>query len=272
MESFSYRDYVAWERLPHLWCAGCGHGIVLKSLCMALAGLGIPPDKALLATGIGCSGRSGDYVRCHRFQGTHGRTLGFATGIKLARPELTVICLMGDGDCGAIGGNHFLHAARRNLDVTAIVSNNFNYGMTGGQFSPCTPENSVTSTSRNGTTDPPLDFCGLAELAGANYVARSSAYHVRELQQLLGEAIQKKGFSLVEVLTGCPTYYGRYNRIGGGPEMMEWLKTNTVPLEKYRKLPAEEREKVYWRGRLADREKPDFLTRLQKTVPGGEGS
>ncbi len=270
MGEVSFRDYLAWDRLPHLWCPGCGHGIILKALCLALSELNIPPDGVLLATGIGCSGRSGDYVRCHRFQGTHGRTLAFATGIKLAQPELKVVCLMGDGDCGAIGGNHLLHAARRNLDLIAIVANNFNYGMTGGQYSPLTPENSMTSTSRKGTPVPPIDICSLADLAGANYVARSTVYHSTELQRFFKEAIRKKGFSLVEVLTGCPTYYGRYNRIGAGPEMMEWLKKNTVPLKKYRQLVREEQERTYWRGCLVDREMPDFLSRYREAVQGGE--
>lgn len=272
MAAYGYRDYLAWERLPHLWCSGCGHGIILKSLCLALSELNLSPDQVLLATGIGCSGRSGDYVRCHRFQGTHGRTLAFATGIKLARPDLAVVCLMGDGDCGAIGGNHLLHSARRNLDVTAIVANNFNYGMTGGQFSPVTPEKSVTSTSRAGTVLPPMDICSLAEVAGASYVARSTVYHVTELQRTLKEAIRKKGFSLVEVLTNCPTYYGRYNRIGDGPGMMEWLKRHTVPLSKYRTLPPAEQEKVYWRGCLVDRERPDFITRYRELAVGGDES
>ena len=261
MADYSYRDYIAWDRLPHLWCPGCGHGIVLKALTLALAELELPPDRILLATGIGCSGRSGDYVTCHRFQGTHGRTLAFATGTKLARPDLKVVCLMGDGDAGAIGGNHLLHAARRNMDVTAIVANNFNYGMTGGQYSPLTPADSITSTSRAGTIDPPMDICSLANWAGANYVARSTVYHVNELQRFLKEALRKKGFSLVEVLSDCPTYYGRYNKIGEAPKMIEWFRDNVIPLEKYgQKLP-EEKVRYYWRGCLTDRNRPGFLER-----------
>ncbi|MBU7006971.1 thiamine pyrophosphate-dependent enzyme [Phosphitispora fastidiosa] len=274
MAGYSYRDYIAWERLPHLWCPGCGHGIILKALAGALAELGLPPEKTLLATGIGCAGRSGDYVTCHRFQGTHGRTLAFATGAKLARPEMKVVCVMGDGDAAAIGGNHLLHAARRNMDVTAVVSNNFNYGMTGGQYSPLTPADSISSTSRQGTVDAPMDICSLANWAGANYVARSTVYHVTESKRFLREALQKKGFSLVEIISNCPTYYGRYNRLGAALEMMDWFKHNVIPLEKHRQLPVEEQVKFFWRGCLADRSKPGFLERsghqVEEMTPDAE--
>lgn len=255
------REYLAEDRLPHLWCPGCGNGIILKTLFLAWAEMGLKREDVLLATGIGCSGRAGEYVGCHSFQGTHGRTLAFAIGIKLARPELTIICLMGDGDCAAIGAGHLLHAARRNIDLTALVVNNFNYGMTGGQFSPLTPEGSLTSTSRFGKIERTIDICRLAEVAGANYVARTTAYHIMELKNLLLEAIHKKGFSFIEVLSICPTYYGRYNEIGNSVEMMEWLKNNTVPLNKFKKMEPLEQDKFFWRGKLVDKDSPDFSNR-----------
>lgn len=258
-----YRDYIAWERLPHLWCAGCGHGVILKALALTLAELEIPREKAVLTSGIGCCGRIGDYVSTHRFQGTHGRTLAFATGIHLARPDVKVICVMGDGDAAAIGGNHFIHAARRNIDLTAIIPNNLTYGMTGGQFSPLTPSGSVTSTSRNGKREPAFDICSLAAAAGASYVARSTVYHVTEMQKFLKEAVLKRGFSVLEVLTPCPTYYGRYNALGEAPQMLEWLSQQVIPLAKYRQLPEAEQYRYWWRGRLVDRAAPDFLSRLQ---------
>ncbi|GAW91461.1 thiamine pyrophosphate-dependent enzyme [Calderihabitans maritimus] len=261
-----YGDYIAWENLPHLWCAGCGHGVILKAITMAAAELAIPKEKLVLATGIGCSGRSGDYVTCHRFQGTHGRTLAFATGIKLARPDVTVICLMGDGDGAAIGGNHLLHAARRNIDVTAVIANNLNYGMTGGQFSPATPLGSVTSTSRSGKTEATMDLCALADVAGANFVARTTVYHVREVQRFIERAIKTKGFSMVEVLTPCPTYYGRYNEIGDSVGMLNWFKNRTLPLEKYQALPPEEKKNYFWRGIMVERERPDFLETYRSSV------
>lgn len=259
----SYRDYLAWERLPHLWCAGCGHGVILKALALALAALEMPPDKVVVASGIGCSGRIGDYVTTHRFQGTHGRTLAFATGIHLARPEVKVICVMGDGDAAAIGGNHLIHAARRNVDLTAIVPNNLNYGMTGGQFSPLTPPASVSSTSRQGKTEPAFDICHLAATAGAGYVARTTVYHATEMQKFFQEAIVKTGFSLVEAITPCPTYYGRYNALGEAAQMLEWLNRSVIPLAKYRQMSVEEQARYWWRGRLVDRQAPDFRSRLK---------
>jgi len=267
----SYAEYVAWDRLPHLWCAGCGHGITLKAIIIALAELGIPRHKALLASGIGCSGRAGDYVSFHRFQGTHGRTLAFATGINAAQPDLTIIAFMGDGDAGAIGGNHLLHAARRNINVTAIVANNLNYGMTGGQFSPLTPEKSITSTSRTGKSEFTMDMCSLVAEAGANYVARTTVYHTGELNTYIKEAISTKGFSLVEVLSPCPTYYGRYNQLGDSVDMMHWLKDNTLSREKFQKLSQEERQKYFWRGKLAHRQRSDFITRYKEQTKNAKG-
>ena len=263
-----FKQYLALDRLPHLWCPGCGHGTILKAIFLGLAELGVPKEKALLATGIGCSGRAGDYVACHRFQGTHGRTLAFATGIKLARPELTTVCLMGDGDSAAIGAGHLVHAARRNIDLTAVVANNFNYGMTGGQYSPLTPEGSITSSSRSGKAEPDMDICRLAEACGANYVVRTTAYHVVEIRRFIKEAVLQKGFSLVEVLSPCPTYFGRYNQLGGAPEMVERFKENAVPLERYAKMSEEERAGHTWRGRLVSRGRPDFLSRYRETYGG----
>lgn len=250
MGKLTYRDYLAWEQLPHLWCSGCGHGVILKALLLALAELEIPPARALLATGIGCVGRAGDYVSFHRFQGTHGRTLAFVTGMKLVRPDLEIVCLMGDGDAGAIGGNHLVHAARRNLGVTAIVANNFNYGMTGGQFSPLTPPGSITSTSRAGKKEPLLDLSKLVAAAGAGYVARTTVYHVTELQNFLREALSYQGFSFVEVFTPCPTYFGRYNQWESAPAMLAWFREKVIPLRRYQELEPEAKAGYFWRGCL----------------------
>lgn len=251
---YTYKDYIAFDRLPHLWCSGCGHGLILKSVALSLSDAQLPPDQVVIATGIGCSGRSGDYVTTHKFQGTHGRTLAFATGIKLSKPELTVVCIMGDGDCGAIGGNHLLHAARRDLDVVAIVSNNLNYGMTGGQFSPLTPENSITSTSRGGKQEKNMDICEIVRAAGATMVARTTVYHITQLRKMLHTALNTKGFTLIEVLTPCPTYYGRYNKLGAAADMMKWLRKKVIPLKQYNKLSAEEKREYYWRGTLVKNE------------------
>ena len=259
-----YKKYLAGERLPHIWCAGCGNGAILKALLIVLAELNFKHEEILLATGIGCICRAGDYVSFQRFQGTHGRTLAFVTGLKIARPDLKVFCLIGDGDCAAIGMGHLIHAARRNLDVAVLVANNLNYGMTGGQFSPLTPSKSLTSTSRTGKTETPLDICRLAEAAGANYVARTSVFHHGELRKFIREAISKKGFSLVEILTPCPTYYGRYNKIGGPGEMLTWFRDKTVPLNKYLQMNPEEQKDYFWRGKLVERDTLDFYTQGEK--------
>lgn len=237
---------------------------------MAMAELEIPGDKALLACGIGCSGRAGDYISFHRFQGTHGRTLAFATGIKMARPELNVISFMGDGDCGAIGVGHFVHAARRNVDLVAIIPNNLNYGMTGGQFSPLTPTQTLSSTSRSGKAEPALDLCRLASASGANYVARTTIYHVIQMQNFIKEAMQTKGFSVVEILTPCPTYHGRYNRLGNAPEMLDWIKNKTKSLKEYDKMTPEEQNQYFWVGKLTEKNNPDLYTRYWKQERGAD--
>lgn len=253
-------NYLALPKLPHMWCSGCGNGIILKQLLNTLVELGIPREQAVLVSGIGCSGRAGDYVDFHRFQGTHGRAIAFATGIHLAQPGLSVVCLMGDGDCGAIGLSHMIHASRRNINITAIVANNLNYGMTGGQYSPSTPEEAITSTSRPGKIGAALDLCALADTAGAGYVARSTVYHVFELQKMLREAMETKGFALVEVLTPCPTYFGRYNELGNAVAMMEWLKEKSVPLKRFNQMTQREKQEHFWRGVLTRRNLPDYVT------------
>lgn len=256
--------YVNYCRLPHMWCAGCGHGMILKGFAQALGELGIPPEQVALVTGIGCSGRTGEYVNTHRFQGTHGRALPTATGLALAQPELNVIAIMGDGDCGAIGGNHLLHAARRNVNITAIVANNLNYGMTGGQFSASTPVGKITNTSRKGKVEETFDLCKIAQVAGASFVARSTAFHFSLMVKQLKTAISCQGFSLVEVLVPCTTYYGRYNKLGDSVDMLNWLKEHTISLEKYDQLLPEERQEKFWIGILENRRQEDFLTRYQR--------
>ncbi|RQD76286.1 MAG: 2-oxoacid:ferredoxin oxidoreductase subunit beta [Candidatus Syntrophonatronum acetioxidans] len=259
-----YGDYINWDQLPHLWCPGCGNGIALKGVALALAKLNIPPHKVLLATGIGCSGRAGNYVSFHSFDGTHGRTLAFCTGINVAQPDLHIIAFLGDGDCGAIGGNHLLHAARRNLNVTVLEINNFNYAMTGGQFSPTTPLCSVTSTSRKGKAEYTMDTAALVVNAGANYVACTTVYHTAQLNTFVKEAILTRGFSFVEIFSSCPTYYGRYNDMGDGPAMMRWFKEKALPRYKYEKLSHDEKQEYLVRGRLVQRNREDFLTAYKK--------
>ncbi|WP_366922166.1 thiamine pyrophosphate-dependent enzyme [Metallumcola ferriviriculae] len=258
--TLAYQDYLKMDKLPHMWCSGCGDGIVVRAIAEALTELNLEKDKVVIATGIGCWGKADDYFTTHAFHGTHGRALPYATGIKLANPDVHVLVLMGDGDAATIGGNHFIHAARRNIDLTAIVVNNFNYGMTGGQYSATTPLAARTSTSPKGVPEPGFDVSNLAEAAGANFVARTTAYHAVNMRKLIVQAMTKKGFSLVEVLSSCPTYFGRYNGYSPAVNMMKYLRELGVPKAKYEQLPEKEKEEHFPTGVLTDKDREDFLT------------
>jgi 2-oxoglutarate ferredoxin oxidoreductase subunit beta len=214
--------------LPHFWCEGCGNGIVLGAIVRALEHAGAEPEKTVVVTGIGCTGKLDDYVACHTVHGTHGRALPIATGIKAANPELTVLAVLGDGDGATIGGNHLLHSARRNVGVTAVLINNFNYGMTGGQYSGTTPQGSRTATSVYGGPEAAMDLCRVVEAAGANYVARSTVCHGIQLQRFIEQALSRDGFSFVEAVSTCPTYFGRLNRQPSPVEMLLSLKDRAV--------------------------------------------
>jgi 2-oxoglutarate/2-oxoacid ferredoxin oxidoreductase subunit beta len=253
-----YRSYLREELFPQMWCAGCTHGISLGSIARAMAALNLEPHMTVVATGIGCWGKADDYFRTHVFHGTHGRALSFATGIKVAKPELTVLALMGDGDGVTIGGNHFIHSARRNLDITAIITNNFNYGMTGGQYSASSPEGSITTTSMYGTMEEGFDICSLAIASGATYVARTNPYNVNQMDKLITEAIAHKGFSVVEIISSCPTYFARYNQKASAVEMLKFFKERSLTRKKYDALPEEEKKDYYLTGKLHHVVKDDF--------------
>ena len=259
-------EYLRMDKLPLFWCPGCSDGIVLGAIARSLAELDLKKEETVIVTGIGCWGKADDYIATHTVHVTHGRALAYATGIKSARPELKVLVLMGDGDCSTIGGNHFIHAARRNIDLTAIVVNNYNYGMTGGQYSATTPEGSMTSTSILGTVEPAFDLCGLAEAAGASYVARSTAYHVAQMQKMITRAIDKKGFSFLDIISTCPTHYGRRNKIGDGAEMMGWLRDNGVTAKEYESLSENEKAVKFPIGVFVDREQQDHSTKYRQMI------
>jgi 2-oxoglutarate ferredoxin oxidoreductase subunit beta len=216
------------DRIPHIWCPGCGLGTALTCFLSALLQTEYDLDKVAVVSGIGCSGRVAGYVRLDSFHTTHGRAIPFATGLKLANPELKVVVISGDGDLIAIGGNHFIHAARRNLDITVICINNLNYGMTGGQVGPTTPVVSRTSTSPYGNYDPPFNLPYLAVASGAIYVARWTTLHARRLERACIEALNKPGFTFVEVISPCPTLYGRMNRMGTGLDMMRYFRESSI--------------------------------------------
>ncbi|MBI4799881.1 MAG: 2-oxoacid:ferredoxin oxidoreductase subunit beta [Desulfarculus sp.] len=221
-------DLLRTDRIPHIWCSGCGIGIVFNSLITAIKKSGLNQDEVAVVSGIGCTGRMAGYIALDSFHTTHGRAIPFATGLKLARPQGQVIVASGDGDLLAIGGNHFIHAARRNLDLTVICVNNFNYGMTGGQLAPSTPFGAKTTTTPLGSPDEPFNFCALAAACGAVYVARWTALHIRRLTTSLVEAIHKKGFSFVEILAPCPTAFGRRNQIRKPVELLRMYHDRSV--------------------------------------------
>ncbi|MGD1153974.1 MAG: thiamine pyrophosphate-dependent enzyme [Syntrophales bacterium] len=216
------------ERLPHIWCAGCGIGTVFGSIMAAIQKSGYDLDKTAIVSGIGCTARMAGYIRLDSFHTTHGRAIPFATGLKLANPELKVLVVSGDGDLLAIGGNHFIHAARRNIDITVICVNNLNYGMTGGQLAPSTPFGAKTTTSVTGCPEEPFNFCYLASACGAVYVARWTSLHIRRLTNSITEAMQKRGFGFVEILTPCPTSFGRRNKIGTALETLKFYHERSV--------------------------------------------
>ncbi len=246
------------KRFPHIWCPGCGNGIVLGCLLRAIDALGWNKDDVVLVSGIGCSSRAPVYVDFNTLHTAHGRALAFATGIQMVRPRLHVVVVMGDGDAVGIGGNHFIHACRRNIDMTAVVINNFIYGMTGGQQSPTTPQGALSSTSVYGTLDQPFDIAGLAASAGATFSARSTTYHVKELEKLLKAAFRHKGFSVVEAIAACPTTYGRRNRQGGAVDMMKWQKKVAVSAKKAAGMTPEELHGRIVTGVLVDRDAPEY--------------
>jgi 2-oxoglutarate ferredoxin oxidoreductase subunit beta len=252
------------KKFPHVWCPGCGNGIVLGALIRALDRTGFTKDEIVLVSGIGCSGRLTVYVDFNTLHTTHGRALTFATGVKLANPKLQVIVVMGDGDATAIGGNHFIHAARRNLNLTAIIINNKVYGMTGGQYSPTTPYGAKAATAVYGHIEQAFSIAELAVTAGAAWVGRGTVYHANLLDQLMEQAILKRGFAVVEAISTCHVQYGRRNRLGGPVAMMTWQKEAAVRVEKAKTMSPAELKDKFSIGVLVDRELPIYTSELRK--------
>ena len=252
------------KKFPHVYCAGCGHGIVLGSLIRSVHGLGLPKDDVVLVAGIGCSGRMAVYVDFNTVHTTHGRALTFATGIKMANPNLKVIVVMGDGDAMAIGGNHLIHAARRNIGLTALVLNNNIYGMTGGQSSPTSPEGAVSATAPFGQLERSFDIVNMAMASGASYVARGTVMHATMLDELIGSALEKPGFNLVEILTPCHTQYGRKNKFKTVVDMYQWYKKNTVKVDRFEKMTTEEKAKFTPIGVFRDDMRPGLEVRYEE--------
>jgi 2-oxoglutarate ferredoxin oxidoreductase subunit beta len=259
------------KKFPHVWCPGCGIGIVMGALVRAIERTGFTKDEIVLVSGIGCSGRMSTYLDFNTLHTTHGRALSFATGIKLANPELNVIVVMGDGDATAIGGNHLIHSCRRNIDLTALIVNNNIYGMTGGQYSPTTPMEGKASTAQYGSIEKPFDICKLVEACGASFIARSTTYHAKMLDALLSRAIDKKGFSVVEAMSQCPVQYGRRNKKGSPVDMIMWYKDNAISSPAFRKIPPGEVGEQFPVGILVDLDEPDYLERYSQIVKKAGG-
>lgn len=260
------REHLRVDKMPHIWCPGCGHGIVLGAAIRAIGSLGLAKDEVVVVSGIGCASRAPGYLDFNSLHATHGRALAFATGIKLANPRLRVIVLTGDGDCAAIGGNHLIHAARRNIDITVVCFNNSVYGMTSGQHSPMTPQEAYATTAPYGNLERSFDLSRLAAVAGAVYTARATTYHARQLEKYIRKALTIRGFTFVEAVTQCPTYYGRKNGIGDAPDMMKWFRDNAVFVGSVGNLPPDAVAGKLVIGEMHMAEAPEYTERYDALV------
>lgn len=262
-------SYLRQNKMPHIWCPGCGNGIVMNTIIRAIDSVGLDPKRTVVVSGIGCSSRAPGYMNFDTLHTAHGRALAFATGVKMANPSLNVIVISGDGDGAAIGGNHLIHACRRNIDITLVLVNNNIYGMTSGQYSPLTPTGALATTAVYGNIDRPFDLVKLASGAGATYVARSTVYHVPQLKTYIQNAIKHHGFSVVEAVSTCPTYFGRKNKRGDAAHMMVWMKDNTAVYKK----GTEEYDKSLVIGEFVNIEAPEYTdsyTALIERVGGNK--
>jgi 2-oxoglutarate ferredoxin oxidoreductase subunit beta len=267
MEKHRHRliGYLREEIMPHKFCVGCGCGTVLNVFTNAIDDLGLDPKKMVCVSGIGCSSWiPSPYFKADTLHTTHGRPIAFATGVKIMRPDLTVIVIAGDGDVAGIGGNHLIHAARRNIDLTVLMVNNMIYGMTGGQVAPTTPIGVKTTTTPYRNIEPPFKVADLVTTAGASYVARWTTYHVLPLKKSMQAAIEKKGFSFIEIISQCPDYYGRSIGLRSGVEFLKIFKEKSVRVEKTGKMSKEELEDRIIIGKLQDDDRPEYVSELHK--------
>ncbi|MFO7880938.1 MAG: 2-oxoacid:ferredoxin oxidoreductase subunit beta [Kosmotogaceae bacterium] len=255
--------YLRQDRMPHVWCPGCGNGVIMKAFIDAVDKEELDPNRVAVVSGIGCSSRVTGYLNFNTMHTLHGRAIAFASGVKLARPEFKVVVMGGDGDLLAIGGNHFIHVCRRNMDITIIVFNNFIYGMTGGQYSPTTFEGMTASTAPYGNMESPFDAVKLALSSGATYVARSSIYNYTQMLQYIQKGIIHKGASIIDIATNCHTYFGRYNKMSEPVQMLEYIKNSVVSKEKAKDMSSEELEKKIITGEFIDVEKPTYNDKYQ---------
>ena len=263
--AFNYDEYLRTDKMPTLWCWGCGDGVILKSVIRAIEKLGWNMDDVCVVSGIGCSGRFSSYINCNTVHTTHGRTLAYATGIKLANPDKKVIVVGGDGDGLAIGGNHTIHASRRNIDLNYIIINNFIYGLTNSQTSPTTPQGMWTVTMSRGNIDPTFDACKLVEAAGASFIARETMLDPKKLERTLVKAFEHKGFSFIEVFSNCHVNLGRKNKMATAMANLEWIDSISMAKAKFEKLEPEEQKGIFPTGILKhDTEAVEYCEAYEK--------
>jgi 2-oxoglutarate/2-oxoacid ferredoxin oxidoreductase subunit beta len=254
------------KKFPHVWCPGCSDGIVLGAIIRAIADIGWKKDECAMASGIGCSSRMPVYIDLNTAHTIHGRAIAFATGIKMAKPEMNVLVVTGDGDASAIGGNHLIHACRRNINLTVVCINNHIYGMTGGQYSPTTPHDAFATTMPYGNIDNDFDLCKLTMAAGASFVARTTAFHAIDMQNVIKAGMEHKGFAFIEVMATCPVIYGRLNHKGDPAQMMRDLRDTYVPLSSYDKLSEQDKTGKFPRGIFKNVIEPEYSERYAELV------
>jgi len=269
--AYNYDKHLRLEKMPTLWCWGCGDGTILKATIRAIDKMGWDMDDVAVVSGIGCSGRFSSYINTNTVHTTHGRTVAYATGIKLANPDKHVIVVAGDGDGLAIGGNHTIHGCRRNIDLNFILINNFIYGLTNSQISPTTPQGMWCVSAKNGNIDPTFDACNLAIGAGASFVARESIIDPKKLEKVLLKAFQHKGFSFIDVLSNCHINLGRKNKMANAMENLEWIDNITMPVRKWEKLSEEEQLNLLPTGILREVDQPEYCELYDMVIEAAQG-
>ena len=269
--AFNYDKYLRVNKMPTLWCWGCGDGVILKATIRAIEKCGWDMDKVCIVSGIGCSGRFSSYIDCNTVHTTHGRTVAYATGIKLVNPDVNVIVVAGDGDGLAIGGNHTIHGCRRNIDLNFILINNFIYGLTNSQTSPTTPQGMWTVSQKNGNIDPTFDACQLAIGAGASFVARESMTDPKKLEKILVKGFQHKGFSFFDILSNCHINLGRKNKMASAMENLEWIDDITMPKRKWEALSDDEKLNIFPTGILREVDQPEYCDMYAEIQNAAQG-
>ncbi len=268
--AFNYDKYLRTDKMPTLWCWGCGDGVILKSIIRAIDKLGWDMDDVCIVSGIGCSGRLSSYVNCNTVHTTHGRTIAYATGIKLANPDKHVIVVTGDGDGLAIGGNHTIHGCRRNIDLNHVVINNFIYGLTNSQTSPTTPQGMWTVTMQYGNIDPVFDACKLADGAGASFVARESVLDPKKLEKVFVEGFKHKGYSFFDIFSNCHINLGRKNKMGEAAQNLSWIDSISLSKRKFDALSKDEQKGKFPVGILKNEDEPEYCELYDKVIEAAQ--